>query len=238
MYTLAVAFIGMMGMFIVYAKNGSLFCVSGIFDLVWTLCLGLSTLGLYGMNKPSGVVVFLGCMSILIFSIMSNLKIKIRVTINIVNKARDNEAVPISFNRGLYLVNILAYIFSMPYLVKSLAIIIQSGITSGLYQVRTNAFSGNEAFASTAVLTIFQTVIAPLFVVMILLTTLDIGRGFLVKRSIAFSLINVVLYTVLFAGRYMLFEALLFLVFASYEKYAGKIFEFIKKEKQLSLAQL
>lgn len=223
MATFIVLTTGLVSLFIIKNKQRTFFCVSGIFVLTWVVCLGFATLGLFSMNKPNGTVVFLGCASMLIFALVSGVKITLFRT------KLCSPRIGLSSNLLLVFLHLAAYIFSFPYLSKSLRLI----VSGDFYQVRVNAFEGTAEYASTATLMIFQTLIAPLFVVTFLLAALSFGKGKPNKRLIFLSVLDVLLYTLLFAGRYMILQLMLFLVFATYEKYAGRLFDFLGRRKKI-----
>lgn len=231
MYFFVVLLIGILTGLLVYNCKKSMFNAAGIFIIMWTICLGLACLGLYGMNKPSIIVVCLGCMSMIVFALVfcSNIKIiKISNKRNKINKFHNQ----LANSKLIIIFHLFAYLFSFPYLLKAIQIV----KTQGMYQLRNIAFVGSE-YASTFELTIFQTIIAPLFVVTMLLTAVDISHKYYGKKSILLSLIDTILYTLLFGGRYMFFQLLIFFLFAIYDSFKGKCFTFIKRNiKALSFA--
>ena len=224
-----VLFVGLVCLAIVYRFKKSLYNAPGIYVLMWTCCLGLSTLGLAGLNRPSSIVVSLGCFSMIIFTFTGLLNTRL-ITIRgkTAYKNRVNEYEPLTNNLTLYLLNIIAYMFSFPYLLKALELI-QS---VGMYGLRDVAFASSE-YASTNVLIIFQTLIGPLFVVTMLLTAIDLSRKFFVKKALIITIFDVVLYTVLFGGRYMLFQLLIFFLFSMYDGYGEQLKRFINNHKKL-----
>lgn len=234
MKCLIVFSIGIVCLLITYLFKKTLYNASGIFVLMWSVCLGLSCLGLYGLNKPSNEVIYLGCLSMLIFTFTGILKTKLII---FDKKSIKNSTFlkydPLTDNSKLFLFHIIAYIFSFPYLLKAIKII----KNVGMYALRNVAFTNSE-YASTSVLIIFQTIIAPLFVVTMLLTMIDISRGFFFKKSIFLTFVDVILYTILFGGRYMFFQLLIFLIFVMYDGYGGRLIYFINKHKKIVLFSL
>lgn len=232
MECIIVAIVGMISLTINYAYKKSFYNASGIFSIMWTICLGLSTLGLYGLNTPSPTVVFLGCATMLIFTFSNLLRTKL-ITVGEKPTVYDGEYVPLTKSFLLYVLNLIAYVFSIPYLIKAVNII----KTAGMYGLRNVAFASSE-YASTSVLIIFQTIIGPLFVVTMLLTAIDLSRKFVVRKAIIITIFDVALYTILFGGRYMFFQLLVFFVFAMYDGYGGKLKVFLKKHKKIVLFSL
>ncbi len=228
MISLLIISSGAICLLIIYTKQKTLFCVSGIFVLMWSICLTFASFGLYGMNKPIPIVFFLGCMSMFIFSLVGSSKTKVASKTKIAY-LRMNTIENKSFSL-CYVLNLVAYIFSFPYLKKSIDLIISTG---NLDLIRENAFNASAEYATTAVLTIFQTIIAPLFLVTILLAAIDILSKKKHKILILMALIDVIIYTVMFAGRYMLLQLLLFVFFASYDKFSGNVFKFFRRQKKV-----
>lgn len=240
MNTVIVISVGLLCLLWIKKIRSNLFIPAGIFVLMWTICLGLSTLGLYGMNPPSNTVVCLSCCAMIIMSFTSTIKLR-EITvggISFVKKIENNnETVKIvdslSDNKLLIALNFAAYIFSFPYLRKSLVLM----MTSGMYAVRVTTGVGSE-YASTSTLILFQTIIGPLFVVTMLLVAIDISRKKYKLFPIIIAVLDVVFYTLLFAGRYMIFQLLVFIVFAMYENNARSVLDFILKHKKIVMFAL
>lgn len=138
-------------------------------------------------------------------------------------------------NKLIYLFHAAAYVFSIPYLKNSIYIL----VTKGIYYVREGAFNGSGGIASTAVLMIFQYVISSLFLTTIILTAIDLSNKNGSFSSIFLSLLDVVLYTLLFAGRFMMLEAILLIIIAAIDADENKnILGFIQKHKKLVILVL
>ena len=217
-----------------------IFSVSGLFVSVWTICLSLATLGLYGMNKPSFLVIVLSCISMALFALFA--VSKITITNIVVGNSRASLGIsnligkePLMKNKLIYLFHAAAYVFSIPYLKNSIYIL----VTKGIYYVREGAFNGSGGIASTAVLMIFQYVISSLFLTTIILTAIDLSNKNGSFSSIFLSLLDVVLYTLLFAGRFMMLEAILLIIIAAIDADENKnILGFIQKHKKLVILVL
>ncbi len=206
------------------------FSISWFFVFVWTVCLSLSCLGLYGINKPSDTVVFLACSSMLIFTFVALGKCPIlrmgeksSNRNNNVNKSPTNKLL-------LYVLNVAAYVFSFPYLKKSLSIL----RTKGIYFVRNAAFDGNGGIGSTAVLMIFQYVVSSLFLATLIVTVMDVFEKKVKPLAVLFSILNVLLYTVLFAGRFILLNSIVIVLFVAIDTdRIRSIIKLISKHKKI-----
>lgn len=204
------------------------FCVSGIFIITWSVCLSLSTLGLFEMDIPSWTVVILAAISMVVFAIAGILKYPILKSSHLIVR-KEEKIRGGSQSLLLYILHIVAYIFALPFLAKA----INTMITEGLYLVRENAFTASS-FATTAELMIFQIFIQPLFQVMLLFTVLDVRNKKKCGLSIFITIVNLVTYTLLFAGRYILFQAFVYIIFIMYDSNGVKnIHTFIKQHKKV-----
>lgn len=231
MKTFTVLLVGIISLLFVGTFRKKVVSVSGIFIVLWTLSLSLSTLGLFGMNEPSWTVVSLSISSIVIFAICACLKSP-RIILPFDGNFKHIGEDSLSDNCWLYILHIVAYIFSFPYLIKSLSIV----RTSGIYMVRDNAFRASSEYAPTAVLLLFQTIVQPLFTVTIIMVIVDVVRKKGRFIPILLSSFDVVLYTFLFAGRFMIFETVFFIFFISYDYYGERsILVFIKKHRKVIL---
>jgi len=173
-------------------------------------CLSLSCLGLYGMNKPIFIVVILSCISMLIFTFSAYIQYPI-ILLERKKYSLFIETTPPTKKIILYIFNFIAYIFLFPFLNKSLYIL----LNDSLYSVREAAFNGGGAIASTAFLMIFQNVVSPLFLATIIVTVIDVFDKKANSFAVVISVIDVVLYTLLFAGRFTILSFLIIIIFAA-----------------------
>lgn len=208
------------------------FSVAGIFNIMWGICLGFSCFGFLKIDTPSWLVVSISCISMFVFTLGStvNLKrikpIKIQgLTFKQCGAYYDRQS-----HTGMIVLHIIAYIFSLPYF-RSVLQILRTG---NLYLIRTNAFEGNATYTSTASLTIFQNVIAPLFVATLIMALIDAANSSLKKSTLVFAVTDILLYTLLFAGRYMVFQTLILAVFIFYDfSRLQSVFKFIFRHKRM-----
>ena len=112
MSTFAVLFTGLICMLFLIGVGKNAISVSTTFVIMWTVFLGLATLGLYGIDKPSIEVIVLGCASMCIFSFFGAIKYQ-PITIRRGNKV-PNQFRAISNNKLLIIANVISYIFSIP----------------------------------------------------------------------------------------------------------------------------
>lgn len=229
-----VVFTMLVNVIILHYLRKRIFSVAGIFCLTWGVFLGLSCFGFYGIDIPSWTVVMLGCMSINIFTFCSIIRLqKIRfIKYKNISFKQCNNMNKIQSHKGMIVFHIIAYAFSLPYLGKVLRIL----QTGNLYMIRNNGFEGNSEFASTSILTIFQNVIAPLFIATLIIALIDAATKMLKSSTMVFAVLDVLLYTLLFMGRYMMFQALILAIFIFYDFNRLKgIFQFMVKNKKILL---
>ncbi|MDY0235314.1 MAG: O-antigen polymerase [Gudongella sp.] len=180
--------------------------LNSLFNISWCISCGLASLGVYGLNKPIFTVHILSTICILIFNIIyMSASIKQSSIIKIV-RTRHTPRKP--NYRIIVFVNIIAYIFSAPFIWKSIAII----RSVGLYGLRSLSFIGTNNFANTNQLTIFQNIIEPIFIATILILAIDIGYKRQKKSMFIITIIDVIIYTILFGGRAMILQSILFII--------------------------
>lgn len=207
-----------------------IFSITGLFVLMWTVCMGFSSLGFFEMNTPSWDVVILGCASEIIYLFAALLPYKKRVRLFPQSMTRINTKA-LTDNNILILCNILSYIISIPFLVKISAIY----LVAGAYDVRDMAFGTQGVFTSTAILMFYQYIVKPIYTMTIILTIMDLSERKVRKIAILISVLDVVIYTYLFAGRYMVFETLLIFLFVFYDKSKFRsIIKFVFKRKKVA----
>lgn len=216
-----------------YMKNKTLISINVVFSVMWCVCVGISSLGLYGIYIPSSTVYVISFLSIIIFNITyffisKNIQ-KILYKTGITRKTN-----LIVVNGGvrfksLYLLNFLGYIYSIPFLSRAVNIIRSYGF-SGL---RDFAFSESTLLATTRQLLIFQWIIGPLFVVTILISAVLFSQKRGTKGLAFITILNVCLYTLLFGGRYMIMKMLMYFIFTFLVVNQGSIMNIAKKRKAL-----
>lgn len=221
MYTILVIMVALVNLFIVKNVKRGYANISGLFIIVWSICLSLAPLSLYGMNELTEDIKVLSIMPLPIFGFAAVLfpikKDSVKENKNIIYRQYANNKLLILFNLGIYA-------YSIPYIAKVAGYIFQGNI----YWLRAAAFEGNNIYMSTAVLTIYGTLFRPLLICMIILTAIDYSRGCGKTICLIISIMNVVLYSILFVGRYMIFESLIILFAAFYTKEKHRVLEFVK----------
>lgn len=214
-----------------HKKNKSIFNLVGIFLMFWGGFGFLSSLSLYGLNEISYTTTFLIVGAMYAFTIVGLAFPSVnKVNIDWEKLKEDySNKEALSSHKLITFLNLAAYAFSIPYLIKAVGVIQNYGFEV----LRTYAFVGSEQFASTKVLTLFQYVISPLFVATMIVTAMDISMKRKATRGIIMTVVGTSLYTVLFGGRYLLFQTLIVFISAFYLNYTGTIRSFLKRNKKL-----
>lgn len=216
-------------------KNKSMFNVSGIFIIVWGTCGYLSSLSLYGLNKLSFTTTYLIIVALFGFTLIGLIFPGFNKGIisfeSLKTNFNEGDVVLLSNNKLIIILNVAAYVFSFPYLIKAITIIQSQGFEA----LRSYAFVGSTQFASTTVLTVFQNVISPLFIATMIVTAIDVSLNRKAIRGLILTTISVALYTVLFGGRYMLFQTILVFSMAYYINSSTNIVTVLKRNKKAIL---
>lgn len=221
-----------------YKKNHNLIRINVVFSIMWCLCLGLSSLGLYGIYKPDSVVYFLSFITIVTFNLIYFVTGKRRVKSLREHKGqKDHNIIKIKgdvYFGFLYLCNIAAYLYSLPFIPRSIRLIRSYGFS----RLRDYAFMSSSLLATTRQLLAFQWIIGPLFVTTMLIAAVLFSqkRG---KRILAlFTAVDVALYTLLFGGRYMLVKLLFFFIISFFIVYQGSFVRIVKMRKVLFMSSM
>ena len=162
--------------------------ISGVFVCLWTITLSFASLGLYDMNIPNKIVIVLSTMSIIIFTIIGCLFKKPTKTLKGTLFKKSFESKPLAKKTSIYVFSGMAYVYSLPFLIKSIKLIQKSGL-SILRDV-----SEMSSYASTAQLMILQYFVQSLFVATILVTCIDIVNKKVYLPSILLSFADTIIY--------------------------------------------
>jgi len=218
-----------------YVRNGTLMSINVVFSAMWCICLALSTLGLYGIYRPSDTVYIMSFSAIVVFNLVyfagsrsiHNTLLRRGVSRSVKPMLVDGD---IRFGL-LYALNLGAYAYSLPFMPKAIAILKSYGF-AGLRQF---AFAQSSAMATTHQLLVFQWIVEPIFTVTTLVTALLFTqrRGTTVLTLI--TLIDLCLYSALFGGRYALMRALMYFIFAALIVNQGRFLQTVKRYRALVL---
>ena len=227
MYFGIVFLIGFFSLALIKISKRGIVNLSGVFVLVWMICLGFASMSLFGMQELADEVKIIGLLVMPIFSINALL-----FPIDKKTAVRNDEytsRMSYANNRLLIAATLIVYIVSFRYLRIAVANI----LNGNLYWLRAASYESSTGYMTTSMLTVYQSMIRPLLITMIILTVIDYSRGVGKPLTLILSLINIILYSLLFVGRYMIFESLIILFAGFYTKQISGIIRFIKNHKKL-----
>lgn len=202
-------------------KHGTIIKSNILFTGMWCICAGLSSLGLYDLYKPSIFVHLYSITTIVFFNIVFfvyNKKSSISINFSEIN----------GFARlkTIYILNLICWIYLSKFLPRAIDII----ASGGLKALRPYAFDSSLGMGTSLELTISQWIIGPVLQVTILIAMvyMVIERKSPVLKLIA--LINVILHTVIFGGRYIIVKMMMYYIF-SFLIVKANILKDLKKKK-------
>lgn len=198
-------------------KNKGYLNISMVFTIPW--CFSLMIIGFhpYGLFKPSSYVYIISFISIIIFNLPLFFANKKKYSVT----ADEIEG---KINYGLiYFLNVFAYIFSIPYLIKSIIFLKNNGF------VMLRATDLDSIGQTTATALAFQWVALPVFTVSIIFSAIDIARKNKKILLFFFSVFDVFIYAVVFGGRYIILKYVFFLISAFAIVNGGKIQQIVSQ---------
>ncbi|WP_128856238.1 hypothetical protein [Bacillus sp. CDB3] len=168
MYILLYSIVLLNIIFITKIKYKTIIKSNVLFTGMWCICAGLSSLGLYELNKPSAVIHFFSLTAILTFNavfLMHN---------NVISNSIDFMKLKGSARlKIILLVNLISWIYSIPFLIKSINII----ATQGFKVLRAYAFDASMGLGTTLQLLILQWVVYAIFIATILIAMIYTAIG-------------------------------------------------------------
>jgi oligosaccharide repeat unit polymerase len=176
-----------------------------LFSSLWCLSVGISSLGLFGFYKPSILVHFYSFSTIMTFNIIyffhNRLKSKNNVSINKIKGS-------LRYNLIIF-INIISWVYLSGFIVKSFSIIVSHGFNV----LRMYAYDSNMGLGSTTQLILIQWFIKSIFIATILVSIVGLVINRKNNKLIIISIIDVILYTILFGGRGLILTLLLYYIF-------------------------
>lgn len=208
---------------------GTILKVNMLFNISWCVFGGLSTLGLYGLYKPEYIIHLYVIVCIVIFNAIYFIISKLKY----IDKTKNKELI-INSTIGkpnyliIYLLNSICLIYSSFFIPKAWMIINNYGYGA----LRTYAFKESSIYASTTELTVFQTVVFPIIIATSIILAIDISLKRAKKILIFITIINVLVYTFLFAGRMTLIQFMSFIFIALFILNRKSVLHLIMKNKK------
>lgn len=220
-----------------------------IFSVIWCVSAGLTSCGILGFYKTGTLTNVLIIVTIIFFNAAYIVGYCIKnksksYAISAVSNAKSNKteikglaerAVLLQKNVNtniIIIVNVVCWVFSIPYLMNSLRIL----FTEGFEAIRMYTYTyGEEAMiASTNAQLLFTWVVQPVFIATIAIAvsslTLSLENKFV---FLGISLVDILLYTLLFGGRGTMLKFLSFLAIVIIVVSGKQLIRFIIKNKGL-----
>ncbi|MFV0939610.1 O-antigen polymerase [Bacillus thuringiensis] len=176
-----------------------------LFTGMWCVCAGLSSLGLYELYKPSPIIHFFSLTAILTFNVVFLLHNNVMSNSIDFMKLKGSTRLKV-----IVLANLIAWIYSTPFLIKSINII----ATQGFKVLRAYAFDASMGLGTTLQLLILQWVVYAIFITTILIAMVYTAIGKKSPILISIALIDVIIYTLIFGGRYLIVRMMMYYILA------------------------
>lgn len=184
-----------------YLRTKRLFSPATIFTFMWTVFPVISSLGLYGMTKPTLNIHVMAIATLLTFNIVYFVFLKktnVAITKTISGKINYNFIV---------LINVISLIYLTTFIPSAIKIINENGFS----YLRDSAFESSFGLGSTYELIIISWIIQANIIATVIYGVIDsiiMKKHFLLVLGIT----GVVIYTVLFGGRYMLVRLMFYYI--------------------------
>jgi oligosaccharide repeat unit polymerase len=175
-----------------------------LFTGMWCICAGVASLGIYGLYKPSSITQFYSITAILTFNTFFLLHNRLEKKIlfkNFKGTAR---------LKLIFIANTICWIYISAFMPMALNIISLYGFKG----LRMYAFDSGMGLATTLELTIIQWLVQPVFVATILIAVIYIVIGRKTRVLTLVALTDVIIYTILFGGRYMMVRMMMYYILA------------------------
>lgn len=218
---------------------GSLIKPNDVFNCIWCVFGGLTSMGVLGFYKTSLTVNLMVIVTILSFNLAYICVYCIRNRHRSLNKGeccRWNGYSPLTLentNVNIKLIlalNVFSWIFSLPYLARSLKILFTEGFVA--IRMYTYTYGEEAAIASTNAQLFFTWIVQPVFAATMTVCAASIVLS--LKHRILLlgvSMADVVVYTLLFGGRGTVLKLVSFLVIGVIVVSGKKLIGFVSKHK-------
>lgn len=168
-----------------------------IYTVLWSLGGFLLTFGLFGLFKPEPRIHYFILISIVVFNLVFELFDN--------SESRNlDKLTSIRFTTDLvFWTNISSYVLMIPIVYRAIRLI----IGNGWFYLRYFAYEGSDVLASDLLLRIYTWIINPIFTATIIITATLIYLKKSTKKMLIISIINILVITISFGGRFNLVRA-------------------------------
>ena len=179
------------------AVFGNQIRVTDVFNAAWCFCAGGAAQGFFGFDRSGTLVSVMAAVTAVVLNLVYMLLCKCdRDLVRAPSFDRKSFVSTIQFP-SLLVVHAACYLYSIPYLARSVRVLAAGGFTA----LRAAAYT-DELEASTGQLLIFNWIVGPVFSVTVLMTVVALVLG--LKKSgwmVLLTVSDITLYTLLFGGR-------------------------------------
>ena len=216
--------------------KGRYLCAGSIYVMVWYTFLALSSFGLFGLYIPSQLAYMIAIVSCIVFSIVSFLWGSICFPPNVKkytwrNYRKNNIKVlecEHEINYGvIYFLHLVAYVFSIPFCVRSIKVILQYGF--GYLRGVESSVIGQTTYTVLA----FQWLLLPLFTMTMCLAGIDFSKKHKFSSLVYLSIIDAAIYALTYGGRYVVAKLLFYFVIAALLENTESLKQFLRKQKKI-----
>lgn len=193
------------------------FSAVSLFTVTWAVSLGISSIDMLGLYRPSIIVYIISFIAIAIFNLMAIL------TGTYKNLSKNNN-IDGKFNYFyLYILHCVAYIFAVPYLITAIKYLISNGFIA--LRAADLSVMGQNTYIALA----FQWICLPLFTVAIIVAAIDLALNRRNKGLMILAIIDVLIYMLTYGGRYIVVKFAFYILVAMLMLSHDRLLKNIKK---------
>lgn len=208
------------------------FRINTIFNIVWSINIIFCVINPYNWFLVSNQVHVMVVSSIIIVNVcyyFFSTKQMLPDVVDIFNM--ENECIFHTSTIWFYMLNIFVYIELLPIVKKSLVIIRNNGFA----RLRVYAYDSSMGLASTAKLTIIQSIVEPIILLSIIYATVLLCLGVRKIGTMIIAISEIVLYILAFGGRGIFFDFMAIVVLTAFVIYRKAVLEWIFSRKTVLL---
>lgn len=212
-------FLLLISLFSIKVFKGTLLNICSIYVIVWSLALGVSSLGLYKLYIPSDTTYLICFISLFIFLLVSLSKGRVSVKFDI------NDSCFLAYQVKyiyIYIVHLFIYLLVSSHVITAV---------ENLQLYGFGALRDVDTGQSTFFQLLMQWIVVPVFSVTTILGVIHYIRHRKVNALVILGIIDTLTYSLMYGGRYSIFRLLFFLVFSSFLFKRGGIKQYVKDNR-------
>ncbi len=209
------------------ARKGRYLSCCSLFTTIWCFCLVVSSFGLYGLYVPSNTVYIMSVVAMLCFFL-----------VDLIYDGRKTEWEEQSgvleiggrfYKWRLVFLNIICFVFSVPYLQKAMEYARDYGL------VALRAATPEDIGQNTSVALAFQWLCLPVFTVTIIYAAILFAMKKMDILLLIFAVVDTYIYSMSYGGRYIIAKFLFYFVAAVIIVNRGSVSKILKRNKSILL---